>query len=356
MFNRFDRYVARNVVAATLITEIILVALYFGIIFINKLGGIQGNYGVGASFIYQCLRIPWRIYQFAPLSVLLGALIGLGNMAASNELTAMRAAGCSIARLTFSAIKPLFVISLLVMAMGQWVIPSSEQAAQDYRAEKQQQGQDVDSTDNGLWQLDHGNAYHFNAIRSNGTLLGIVRYEFDGTKLVEADTAQSGTYDYQQHQWILHNVQRSNFNDNSVVPSHTDAMTWQTDLTPTLLSRMLIDPQTQSISSLWDLAHYQRDQHTISSTTSLYMWQKILQPLSFISLMLMAASFVFGPLRSKSASTRIFIGVVIGLCIHYLQQIMAPLSLLYGIPPIMAVLLPIVLCTLLGLYLFSKNK
>lgn len=354
MFSLFDRYIARNVFAAMLVTEIALVALNLAITFVSKLGNIEGDYGVIASLIYQFLRLPWRLYEFAPLAVLLGGLLGLGNMASSNELTAMRAAGASLTRLTIAAIKPMLVVSLLMLAIGQWVVPNTEQMAQSYQSEKKQSA-DVPSVGSGVWEIDGSTFFNFGSIRMDNSLVNVERLQFDGDKLAAISYGANGTWNPDTKTWHIQDVRTTRFQDDHTEASQQPAEDWETRFDPAFISKMLLDPDTNSITGLWQQAHYQDAQGVSSNTAWLYFWQKILQPLSFISLMMIAASSVFGPLRSKSAGTRIFIGIIVALCVKYLQDLLAPASLLFGFSPLWAVLMPIILCYLVGIYLFRRS-
>ncbi len=53
-------------------------------------------------------------------------------------------------------------------------------------------------------------------------------------------------------------------------------------------------------------------------------------------MMLMALSFIFGPLRSVSMGVRVVTGISFGFLFYVLDQIFGPLSLVYGLPPILA--------------------
>jgi lipopolysaccharide export system permease protein len=88
----------------------------------------------------------------------------------------------------------------------------------------------------------------------------------------------------------------------------------------------------------------------------LAFWQKILQPAATASLVLIAISFVFGPLRSVTMGQRIFTGVVFGIGFVLLQRLLGPSSLVFGFPPLIAVMIPILLCVVLGMYLLSRAR
>ena len=73
-----------------------------------------------------------------------------------------------------------------------------------------------------------------------------------------------------------------------------------------------------------------------------------MQPLAIVSLVLIAVSFIFGPLRGATMGYRVFIGVTVGIVFQMAQNLLAPISLVYGFSPLIAVGLPIFCCFILG--------
>ena len=132
--NLIDRYTARNVLAAMLVVQVLLMGLDLVINYISGLDDVENHYGAFEVLLYTLMRLPWRFYQYAPVGVLLGGLIGLGAMASNNELTTMRAAGWSLARIIWAVMKPLGVVILLTMVVGEYVAPSTEQYAKSWRS------------------------------------------------------------------------------------------------------------------------------------------------------------------------------------------------------------------------------
>ena len=80
----------------------------------------------------------------------------------------------------------------------------------------------------------------------------------------------------------------------------------------------------------------------------------MLQPLSTLALVVLAISFVFGPLREATMGFRIFVAIGTGLAFTLLQRMMEPVSLIYGVSPLMAVLTPVALCALSGVFLMRR--
>ncbi|WP_039792239.1 LptF/LptG family permease, partial [Pseudomonas agarici] len=81
---------------------------------------------------------------------------------------------------------------------------------------------------------------------------------------------------------------------------------------------------------------------------------KILQPLVTGALVLMAISFIFGPLRSVTLGQRVFTGVLVGFTFRIAQDLLGPSSLVFGFSPLLAVLVPAGICAVAGLWLLRR--
>ncbi|MFP4138510.1 MAG: LPS export ABC transporter permease LptG [Halomonas sp.] len=350
--DRFDRYLARNVLGAILVVQVVLLGLDLVITYINDLGDVEGDYGAFQVLLYLLMRLPWRLYQYAPVAVLIGALIGLGSMASSNELTVMRAAGRSLARILWGAMKPIILVVVAVLLIAEYVAPRTEQFASAWRVERSQGAGAVVSQAGG-WQREGDSFYRFGAIRADDTVLDLTRYRFEGQRLAEALGAERATW--RDGRWELENVAVTRFGEEATEASRHERLEWETELTPAQLSRLLREVDSQAPSELWTYARYLRDQGQQATEPLLHLWQKLLMPLTMASLVLVAASFVFGPLRSVAAGTRVFYGVVTGLVFKYLQDLLAPASTIFGFSPAWAVLAPTLICAAVGILLLRRS-
>ncbi|TDO07724.1 lipopolysaccharide export system permease protein [Halomonas ventosae] len=350
MFDRLDRYIARNVLMAMLVVQALLLGLDLVINYITDLEDVEGSYGALQVFLYALMRLPWRFYQYAPVSVLIGALVGLGAMASSNELTVMRAAGRSLTRILWGVMQPLVIVIVITMAVGEYAAPVTEQYAKSWRAELQQQGGVADR--GGGWQREGDNFYRFGSIRTDNTLIDMTRYRYDGKRLVSATHAARAVRN--EGHWQLQDVRTTRFKADRTLTEQHATQPWQTSLDPELLRLIITDPDSQSISDLWRYAHYLGDQGLAATDSWLYFWQKLLLPLTLASLLLVAASFVFGPLRTVAAGTRVFYGAIVGLSFKYIQDLLAPAATIFGFSPIWAILTPTLASFALGFVLLRR--
>ncbi|WP_176502953.1 LPS export ABC transporter permease LptG [Cobetia sp. 5-11-6-3] len=358
LLDRLDRYIARNVLLAMLVVQVLILGLDLMITYINDLGDVEGDYGALEVLLYLLMRLPSRFYEFVPVGVLLGALIGLGSMASSNELTIMRAAGRSLTRILWGVMKPLGLVIVITMAVGEYVAPVTEMQADAWRAE-QQQGAGAVYAEGGGWQREGNNFYRFGSIRSDDVVLNVTRYQFDDDQeLKQAMYARRAVWE--DDHWTLEAVETTVFEREGGEVASTrveqqDSRQWDTRLTPDLLKLVITEPKQQSASDLWRYASYLKGQGLSANQPLLYFWQKILQPLTLAALVLVAASFVFGPLRTVAAGTRVFYGIIVGLLFKYLQDLLAPASVVFGFAPIWAVLAPTIACYVIGLLLIRRS-
>ncbi|WP_447554016.1 LPS export ABC transporter permease LptG [Vreelandella sp. EE22] len=350
--DRLDRYIARNILGAIIIVQFVLLGLDITIAYIGDLGDTQGNYSALDVLLYLVMRLPWRFYQYAPVAVLIGALIGLGTMASSNELTVMRAAGRSLARILWGVMKPVLLVVAVVLLVAEFVSPRTEQFAEAWRLE-QRQGEGAMLQSRSGWQFEGDSVYRFGAIRADNVVLDLTRYRFDERRLVEATRATRAHWE--EGAWQLEEVHTTRIFENYTESEYQAQTVWETALTPTQLERLLRDIESQAPSELWAYANFLQQQGLNAEQPLLYFWQKVLMPLTMGSLVLIAASFVFGPLRTVAAGTRVFYGVVTGLVFKYIQDLLAPASTIFGFSPVWAVLVPTLVCAAVGGYFLRRS-
>src|SRR3546814_8565502 len=93
----------------------------------DELGNVgQGDYGAGTALLVLILTLPRRLYDLFPYAAVIGSLMGLGAMAASSELTALRAAGLSRQRIGGSAMVVLILLTVLMAINAETLGPGAE--------------------------------------------------------------------------------------------------------------------------------------------------------------------------------------------------------------------------------------
>ncbi|MDH2431978.1 LPS export ABC transporter permease LptG [Pokkaliibacter sp. MBI-7] len=349
-----DRYIARHVLMATGLSLFVLEGLDMLFAFLDELDDLGEGYTLGKIVQYLLYSLPDRLYDMLPISALMGALIGLGMLAASSELTVMRAAGTSMWQLARSLFYPTFLIMLLVTFIGEVLVPHYAPEAESVRAVALGK-QDKYASRYSVWHREGDTFMHFNAVDSRGVIYGVTEYQFSPSReLVSTRTAEQAQY--QDGHWTLEHVQDMQLSQHEVKTTQQNQVAWNTQLTPELLRLVVLDPLYLSMEGLWHYGSYLRDQGLESDAYWLAFWQKLLQPIATLALVLVGMSFVFGPLRSVSMGQRVVSGLIVGVAFRLSQQLLGPVVTLSGVSPLLAVMVPIVLCVIAGMYLLRRVR
>lgn len=354
-----DRHI-RNTVLMSIFILLALVAvvdLVFSLA--EEFSDTTESYTLVNAFVYVMFNTPTRLYELLPFAVLGGALIGLGILASNNEILVMQAASIRVRRIVWAVLKPAIVIMILNLLVGEFVAPPLEQQGESNKA-LQRSGSGAINSELGTWQKIGPEFIHINAIAPGGELLyGVTRYRLgENRQLIASSFAESAEYlgDGRTGYWALHNVRETLFEQGRLTTQEYLQVEWQVDLSPNLLSVLIMVPDRQSMSGLYRFARFFEAEGLDSTEYFLAFWKKILQPLATVALVLLAISFVFGPLRESTMGMRVFIAIAIGLGFTIVQRTMEPVSLLYGFSPMLAVLTPIVLIMLVGLLMLRRVR
>lgn len=351
-----DHYIAKNVILATLVVIMVIVSLDTIFALVAEIDDLRGGYQLMEAMQYIGMRLPRRVYEYMPMACLIGCLAGLGSLAASSELTVMRAAGIPVSRISMAVLKPTAIFMLISLVNAEYAVPNLERKAESLKTVAQGKNEISSNSGRGYWHRE-GNEYtRFAAADPKGVLYNLTLYDFDDEhELQRVRYAKSATYDQDSKQWMLATVRELNIYDD-----HTEAVklsgkqAWQSELTPNTLNVVIFEPRDMSISDLYSYATYLQKEHLNADQYLLSFWSKVNQPVGTFALVLLGISFIFGPLRSVSPGFRIFSGIMVGLVYKYAEELLGPISIIMGLPPLLATLIPTVVCFFFGWRMMRK--
>jgi len=355
MFGVLDRYIGKTIFNTIMMTLFMLVSLSGIIKFVDQLRKTgQGDYSVVGAGLYTLLSVPKDIEIFFPMAALLGALLGLGTLASRSELVVMQASGFTRMQIAAAVMKTAIPLVLLTMAIGEWVAPQGEQMARNYRSQALYGGSML-SVQNGLWAKDGNDFIYIERVVSDSELSGVNIYHFNQQNRLQT-LRYAETANYSDGSWHLSQVDLSDLTDpQQIAGQQMLSGVWKTNLTPDKLGVVALDPDALSITGLRDYVHYLKQSGQESNRYELNMWSKIFSPFSVAVMMLMALSFIFGPLRSVAMGVRVITGISFGFLFYVLDQIFGPLSLVYSLPPLYGALLPSMAFLVISLALLLRR-
>lgn len=358
---RVDRLVAYSVLSAVLATWLLLVGLDAARAFVAEAVDVgQGNYGIGVVAVQILLTLPRRGYEWFGNAALIGSLLGLGTLAGSGELTALRAAGMSKLRICLSAALSLATATLLVAAMGETVAPAAEQQAQSLALQAKSNDIAIGRRSGGIWARD-GNTF-INAKKGTTRQVDGVRevrlvdvrvFEFTPKgQLLSIAFAKSALH--RAGEWTMENVRRTEFGA-AEAKSTTDAAThWKSGLDPRMLALTIVQAENLSISDLRRNIRHLRRNHEDASTFEQAYWKRLFWPFNVLVLVVCALPFAFGTLRDGGMGKRIFIGMVLSIAWYFLQRSFVSLGAVYGMNLAFATALPALLLIVAAFAYFRR--
>lgn len=344
--HKLDAYVGRTVTAGIVMILLVIVGIDLLTSLIDELEDVEGDYTFVAVAQYVLMTTPSSLYEYLPFAALVGCLAGLGSLAGTSELVVMRAAGISTKRLVWAVLKPTLVLTLAGLLIAEYVAPRFQQIAESERAIALQEEGKVHS-EYGMWHREGRRFMHFNAVEAGGVLHGVLVYQFGPNRELE-QVLYAARGSFSGGRWSLEDGSVSIFSETGARKESFSQRPWETELTPELLNILVLQPDDLSISGIWRYAQYLDEQGLSGAEYELAFWQKILQPVAIVALVLVAISFVFGPLRQVTMGFRVFTGVMVGIIFRTLQDMLGPASLVFGFEPLIATLIPIGLSLLFG--------
>lgn len=353
MLKILDWYIARTLLSTVTVTLSVLIGLSALIKFVEQLRKLgEGDYDLTIAAVYVILSLPRELEQFFPMATLIGGLVGMGLLASNSELVVMQAAGMSRWNIIASAMKSTVVMILFIMAVGEWVTPVSESKAKEIRTEAISGGALFSSAQLD-WAKDGDNFVSIGQVISGHSLRDVSIYRFDDTlNLVSMTFAHQGVY--KNDSWTLADVTETSFSEQNIETQHVDQRQWDSSLTPDKLAIVAVKPEALSIQGLMDYINYLDNNKQDSARYELALWRKIFQPISIGVMLLMALSFIFGPLRSVTMGARVIMGVLTGFSFFITNEVFGPLSLVYQLPPYVGALLPSLLFASIAAFLLRR--
>jgi lipopolysaccharide export system permease protein len=239
------------------------------------------------------------------------------------------------------------------MAVGEWLAPKGEATAREIRAQAISGGSLI-SSKNGVWAKDGDYFVNIGEVLEQGQLKKIQIYRFnDELKLNSWLSAESAIY--QDEAWLLSNVVNTQLSEREITRSEIDNQVWQSSLTPKKLGVVTVTPESLSVQGLLDYLDYLKANDQDPSRYQLAFWRKLVQPVTVAVMLLVALSFIFGPLRSVSMGARIMMGVITGIIFFVSNEVLGSLSLVYQFPAFIGAISPSIFFIILAWYFMNKK-
>ena len=259
-----DLYVGKVMFGTVLLTWVVLLGLDALMALVTEFGDVgKGNYDFVTALTHVVYTVPRRAYTLFPTAAVIGALMGLGQLAASSELTALRALGLSRRRLSIAVAASLAILTALMVVNGESLAPWGQKRADGIKASAKSKDMIV-AQYSGLWAREGDTFLNAQSGQEKGNgdqrwleLRDVRLYEFAEDGRLES-IANAGIAEHRPGGWLLRNVKRTYFEERSV--SQTDVLEerWESKLDPAALAASVARPRYLTAAALQSSINYRK--------------------------------------------------------------------------------------------------
>ncbi len=354
--NIFKRYFWQETSINILMTMLGLLSMFAFFDLIQELDNLgRGNYNITEMLIFVLLSVPSHIYDVVPVAVLVGMMYSLSTLARNSELIVMRVSGLSLLNIGLILIKIGFLFTVITFFVGELITPISEKMAQRMRV-KATNSVVVQDFKTGLWVKDGKSFVNVETVLPDASLLNVHIYEFDENfRLRSISNAKNGSFDNER--WGLTEVTQSKIStfkeieNNNVRTNFFSKANWKSLIRPELLNVLLVAPEKMSVWNLYSFINHLEINKQKTTRYQVAIWAKMIYPLACMVMVILALPFGFIQQRSGGASTKVFIGIMLGVIYQIMNRVFIHLGVLNDWPPLMSAITPTILFLIAGISL-----
>lgn len=364
MFKQFDRYLGRTVFIGTLFALLVLFSIDSIIDFINDVESVDDRgFTLGHVMLRLMYEMPQRLYEFMPTALLLGALIGLGGLAARSELVALRSVGISKLRIIWSVLKVGVVLVVISVWVGEMVVPTSQgyvnslSKSQVRDANKENEDGDLKKislrSKYGVWVRDNNRYINAQEIYPDYRMRDVWIYELDDEyKLKRASFAKQAVYE--NDVWRLSDIKHSLISTSGVETVAAAEEHWQRLVSTELFEVITVKPEFMGAVKLKKYINYLEENELDSKRYQLAYFNRFAVPLSGLAMLLLAVPFVFRSVRAGGLGQRVALGIVIAVVFNLLSRVLSNISVVYDVPPVVGAFLPTIIVIFIATIAIKK--
>ena len=350
-----DRYIALTLIKTTLLALLSLVLLFSFFSLVDQLDSTgKGNYGVWQALYYVFLTIPRLSSELFPIATVIGSMTTLGMFARHSELAVLRTSGISQLRFAWSLCKGAAILIFISLLVGEVLSPYTEETAQHMRSVALSE-QITLKTKHGFWSRDGQSFINIRKILPGDRVEGIYIYEFD-----DADKLRISTFakraEYKDEQWVLEDIRQTEITDEGINVRQMNFATWEALLNPEVINLIIVKPQFLSFIGLYNYIGYLKANGQRSVIYEQALWLKIIHPVTILVMVLIAVPLVKSYSRMTAIGQRVFLGCLVGVIFHIINQIASHVGIVYSLHPALSVTFPtLFMLTVTGWFLRKET-
>jgi lipopolysaccharide export system permease protein len=354
--SQMGRYMARTVLGAIALVMAVLVVLGALFNFISEQGAIGvGHYDMIEGLVHSVLTVPRFALNVFPVGVLIGAMLGVGALARSHELTAMRSGGMSKWRMTGTMLGCGAILLLAALAVGEYVAPRFEQLADERKALARYDNLSLAGS-GGAWVRDGNRVINIAERSSISEFGGMLVFDLTPDNRLAAVAHAHRATQSDGRNWELGDYSESRFSGDSVDGQHEGRHRLASAASVGFLQLAVVQPNEMAFGALYRAIKYLRSNDLDTRTYQLALWSGLARSVAIPFAVLFALPFGFGVMRSSGSGARSTLGLGIGLVYFFLQRTIESGTVAFSLNPLVLAWVPTLMLAVAAVVLLVRTR
>jgi len=351
--NTLDRYIGREFARFFLLILVALVSVYILGLLIDVIADAF-EHDIKGTLVLQYLAFaqPQILFHMLPLATLMATLVCFAILTKTSEITAAKAGGISLYRISVPVILIGIMVSAGCFALQEYWLPYANRRAAELRDEIKNRPVQTHNVLNRQWMMGEGqelyNYAYYDSNLQKFSGLAVYKFQTDPFTITERLYTQEAQWASEQGAWIFSRGWRRNFVEGGKHESFETLLIH--DMEPP--SYFVKEVKRSDQMTYMELTRYVDDlQQAGYDVVPLRVAQhaKFSFPLAAMVMALIAIPFSFSP-GKKGALYGIGIAIAIGLAYYVTTRVFAFMGEMAFLPPVLAAWAPNVLFSIAALY------
>lgn len=337
------RHILLSVLSVSALVLLACIALYALIDMLMIAGDlVKNSQGIVLLLQYVLVRIPFYIYETAPLVILIGAAITLMRFVRSHEYVVMRINGISLFRIALLMWLFAMMMGGFSFIIGEYLLMPSAKLSQQILVKAKTNKVSLLGKHN-VWVKLKGEIVELWQVLPDYSLKNVLRYQLnEHNELKNIKYSLKGVY-LGHNTWRLEEISNIQFLPRMIQKDTSREEIWHPDFNADLLSALLNKPMDLSVKNLHSYIDYLKRNQQKVTNYELTLWKKLFYPFALGVMVLVA--LVFTPLinRYSNEGLKLMLGILVGVTYFFSLRFFSFFTDLTFFPPLISAVLPTLL-------------
>lgn len=339
--NILQKYIFKEYVRNLIVTTVVFLGLFEIVDIFDRLDNIlEADASFWLTIQYFLYKIPVILNLLIPISALVATLFTVGMLSKNSEITAMRASGYSIFKISYPIIVGAVILSVFSLILDEKISPYFNKKIKEiYNLDIQQKDKQGTYSQSDFWWREDGSFYSAQIFDSRtNQIFGFNEFRLNSDfKPVVRITSKEGTYLGDNYGWRFLDVLRFRFmEDDSIISSQLKSQPVTIKLTPEDLYTFNSDPFSMSYMELKSYITQQQSNGISTNDLLADLYAKTSFPFVVLVVTIIVIPFALRPARSGNMTSSAIAGVIISFSYYFVHSLSLALGRAEIIPPFLA--------------------